>query len=304
MRIFCANLLRFLEFYLVLLQIFSLLASTNFAISFLVANFTTCLQLLIKVLSLSFTLFCYLAKNPSFRLFFYLTDPLKHFIPFWLFRSESVLFRYNLLVAASFSFHFYYYYVIYYYYVPLCLPFSDFSFGAINIVHATITRKTKIFELIVILFWLLLQETIFSLNLLHSSFLSVIYIHPIYVYIQFTSRGREGGWRFLLTWLFPNFLVLYLSLFFFNLSSLIIPISILYIICIRLLSSSSRFLFSSVVIAFLYLSYLARFLITILWLSLRTYDDRSASLILPLFKNLSFTSAVCLSFTFSLLLLH
>lgn len=102
MRILCANFLRFLEFYLVLLKIFSPLVSADFAISFLVANFTTCLQLLIKVLSLSFTLFCYLAKNPSFRLFFYLTDPLKHLIPFWLFRSESVLFRYNLLVAASF----------------------------------------------------------------------------------------------------------------------------------------------------------------------------------------------------------
>lgn len=192
MWIFCANLLRFLEFYLVLLQIFSLLVSTDFAISFLVANFTTCLQLFIKVLSLSFTLFCYLAKNPSFRLFFYLTDPLKHFIPFWLFRSESVLFRYNLLVAASF-----FPFLLLLCYLLLLFSalfaFLWFFFCAINIVHATITRKTKIFELIVILFWLLLQETIFSLNLLHSSFLSVRKFIPFtYIFSLLHEREREA----------------------------------------------------------------------------------------------------------------
>lgn len=86
-----------------------------------------------------------------------------------------------------------------------------------------------------------------------SSFLFVIYVRPIYVYIQFASAGR-GGWRFLLTWL-PQ-LSCSISLSLFLLSFLLLfsshTDSAVYLIVYSPFLFSSPFLFTSVVTAFLY----------------------------------------------------
>lgn len=128
------------------------LVSTDFAVSFLVANFTTWLQLFIKVfsLSLSYSLSLYLSsaisqKDSSFRLFFYpgpyrfhlnISFHFDYFVPNPCFFVTTC---YQLPPPSHFH----------YYYIP---PFSDFSFGATKIVRAIIPRGTKIFALIVLTF--------------------------------------------------------------------------------------------------------------------------------------------------------
>lgn len=181
-----------------------------------------------------------------------------------------------LLRSALFAFHFF---------------FSD-----TNIVRAIIIYGTKIFVFIVILAFLtFIIIDYFSFNLLHSSFFFIIYVCSIYVYSVYFWDGRKS---FLLTWLAQllhsththTLIYIYISFFFFNLFLLIILLSYLSIsiLCLLFLffspSSVSSPLFST-------FSYLACFLITILWFfCAHVIVDLHPPFLL--FKNLSFILAL------------
>lgn len=206
------------------------------------------------------------------------TGPLKHFIPFWLFRSESVLFRYNLLVAASF----------FPFSLLLCsvlFVFFWFLFWCYkHRLRNNYSRDENICAYCYILTFFGFYYNGLSFHPSTSYFLFVIYVRPIYVYIQFASGGR-GGWRFLLTWLPQLSCSIYLSLFL--LSFLLIfsshtDFAICLIVYTRFPSPSPLSHSPLSPPRFSTFSYLARFLITIRWPSLRIYDGRSTSPIPPI----------------------
>lgn len=232
---------------LVLLKIFLPLVSTDFAISFLVTNFTIWLQLFIKVFSL------FLCLNLSFSLTIWQKD--SSFRPFFYQRS----YRFHLNI----SFHFDYFVSNLCFFVTTCsylflsilfsllysaLPFSDFSLiaSAINIVRAIITSWDE--NICAYCYTFIIRDYSFIPQpyLFFFSLFFIIYVSShLRIYSVYFERKEET--RILINLASPIFLF-YISLrfsphFSFNSPSLTVSI---------LLSTSPSFS-SSAVTAFLYL---------------------------------------------------